>query len=703
MKAIIYVIALMQLFLSVSAFSAVTDFFTDEKIKDFEKGKFKNISLDRNGYLSLSPNIKEVFKKEDILFVWTIVQDSDGNSYFGTGNKPRIYRETPEGKVELYYESETGTSINSIKIDRNNNLYAAVNPIGKIVKIKSSGVVDEDYAGIQESYIWDMDLDSKDNLYVATGKSAAIYKVSSKDNVEKLYEASDEGHFLCMAMNKKDILYFGSEGKGNLYSMNTANKKVKVLFDSYEDEIKDIAIDRIGNVYFATATKIAKRPPKTFDYTDSFVLYGASSTREKSKKGRPLPKKIPLKNSIYKIDPNGEVKKLLTRDETVFLSIALDEKGVLFAGSGDNGIVYKVNSVNNAAIFIDSKELQILSLISNKGNILAATGNLGKVLKIGLSSTDTGVYTSRVFDAKGKAIWGKISWDSENDDQKIFLQTRSGNTILPDKTWSSWSRAYKNDEGEVVRSEPGQYIQYRATIPADSDKSPLLKKVMIAYLLENRPPQVEKLKLKKETTKRLTLQGPFNKILKPSVYSLSWMAMDLDKDYLTYSIYYRDELEDQFILLKEGIHKKKYSFDSRRIPDGTYIFRVEASDEKSNGEERRKTGFSESTVYKIDNSPPAIYDVDIKKGIQGYVITGKAKDDLSIIKVIQYSVNGQDWIYLSPTDLIYDSKEESFEFHINSVKVPLLKGKNSIIFRVADSFDNFTTQEAQFNNNKRID
>ncbi len=695
-KLILLFTVIVFVFMGYKGFTAVTKFLGDSSIKDFEKGKFNRIALDRNGHLSLSPQMKEVFHKADILYVWCLVEDSKGNIYFGTGNKARIYRKTPKGKVELFYQFETGISVTSLAIDSKDNIYACANPGNTIVKLKPNGS-NRFLAKIKEKYIWKLKTDSRDNLYVATGNSAAIYQISPDETIQPIYKSKEESHFLALAVTPGGTVVFGSVGKGIVYKWDRRSNQVKVLYDTYENEIKDILVDSRGDIYFATATKLPKTPPRTFNYTDTFRRYG-SAKANRSKLVR-RSKKIPLKNSIYKIPVEGGVQKLFTRDNTTFLALAMDKKGRLYAGTGDEGVIYKVNGVNDVSIFLKTKELQVLSLLNSQNDkLIVATGNVGKVLEVGLKFKNEGTYLSRVFDASGQALWGKISWKVKNAPRNaIQLFTRSGNTSHPDKTWTSWSEGHSRHKGEIIKSPAARYIQYKVVFRSNAlDGTPILKKVVLAYLLENRSPQIENIRLKKEKNKSIPLIGPFSRSMPPSVFTLTWEASDRDYDFLTYTVYFRSEDSDQWVLLKDKIYYKRFSFDSRRLSDGNYHYKVVATDEKSNGSKRAKTGFGTSSLFKIDNSPPKITNAKMiyEKGL--YKIRGMAIDKYSVIKIIQYSLNSADWVYLGPQDLIYDSMEESFEIVIDPKKTPLHKGKNIIILRVADQFNNFTTHEVAF-------
>ncbi|HEO66256.1 MAG TPA: hypothetical protein ENI73_10375, partial [Spirochaetes bacterium] len=231
-KLILLFTVIVFVFMGYKGFTAVTKFLGDSSIKDFEKGKFNRIALDRNGHLSLSPQMKEVFHKADILYVWCLVEDSKGNIYFGTGNKARIYRKTPKGKVELFYQFETGISVTSLAIDSKDNIYACANPGNTIVKLKPNGS-NRFLAKIKEKYIWKLKTDSRDNLYVATGNSAAIYQISPDETIQPIYKSKEESHFLALAVTPGGTVVFGSVGKGIVYKWDRRSNQVKVLYDTY--------------------------------------------------------------------------------------------------------------------------------------------------------------------------------------------------------------------------------------------------------------------------------------------------------------------------------------------------------------------------------------------------------------------------------------------------------------------------------------
>lgn len=707
----------LSLFSMKSSFSAVTRFLKDDSMRDFEKGNLDGVSLDQEGFLRLAPKVRELFREDDILFIWNSAEDKEGNLYFGTGNKARLYQRSLDGTIKEIYESDKGTAISSLAIDSKDNLYLSVNPLGQIIRIslRDPEKTPLMFTQLQEQYIWKIRVDSNDHLWIATGHTASLFQVDPKGQKKKIYSSNQESHFLALFIDSEDRVYFAGEGTGSIYQYNNDNSSPesnpKVLYDPYEDEVKEIIGDNKGNLYFATATNRPKKTPNTFDYTDTFVLEAGVQELEVKPRQTTITikkKQVPVKNSVYQIDSDGLVQKLFTRDQTAFLSLTLNEEGYLYAGSDQDGILYRIEGVNQASIFLQTQETQILSLLSlqniqnqkNEKKLLVSTGRMAKLLEVDLNFPNQGIYESQILNARGSAFWGKIDWDAKREDQIRFL-ARSGNSKKPDSTWTQW----ENIDPETGKLDfESQYMQYRVKFQAtNSDDSPILKMVQVSYLLENRAPEISRIRLKKDKEKQLETFGPFHQSLPPSVFTLSWRAFDRDSDFLNYDIQCKQENSKQWISLSSDWYEKEFSFDSRRLADGEYVFRVSASDVKSNGEKRKKTVSSLSSVFKIDNSFPRIEGIQVQQTNnnnnkeQSYLIRGKAVDQLSHIQVLQYSLNGADWVYLSPKDLIYDSQEEEFEIQLNMIQsTPLFQNQNILILRVADAQGNFITQEVQF-------
>ena len=60
-----------------------------------------------------------------------------------------------------------------------------------------------------------------------------------------------------------------------------------------------------------------------------------------------------------------------------------------------------------------------------------------------------------------------------------------------------------------------------------------------------------------------------------------WPAHDDNDDQLVYSVYYRGDGESRWLLLKDNLSDRYYSFDASLLPDGGYTVKVVASDAPS--------------------------------------------------------------------------------------------------------------------------
>lgn len=94
--------------------------------------------------------------------------------------------------------------------------------------------------------------------------------------------------------------------------------------------------------------------------------------------------------------------------------------------------------------------------------------------------TSPGTFTSRILDAGGPVAWGSLNWTADQPaGTSVALSVRTGNTPIPDGTWSAFSPIAS--PGNDV---PGfsRYAQYSAVLTsADPGTTPTLKDVTIAF------------------------------------------------------------------------------------------------------------------------------------------------------------------------------------------------------------------------------
>ena len=135
-----------------------------------------------------------------------------------------------------------------------------------------------------------------------------------------------------------------------------------------------------------------------------------------------------------------------------------------------------------------ANEGEATRLLESRGALLAATGNLGKLLRLETGTVATGWFESPVHDSSTVARWGKLAW--RGDVKGIAFKTRSGNSLRPDATWSDWSEPLTDPDRAAIASPNARYIQWRAEFSGTAGSAPALDSVTIAYLPQNTPPNV---------------------------------------------------------------------------------------------------------------------------------------------------------------------------------------------------------------------
>jgi hypothetical protein len=416
-------------------------------------------------------------------------------------------------------------------------------------------------------------------------------------------------------------------------------------------------------------------------------------------------------SAVYEIDGLGSGQLLWMAPQTaMILAMILAPEGDLIVGTGDEGRLYAIATDGSWRMLADSEESQALALLDlGRDGMLVGMGNPGRVHRLGRDHAQEGTLESEAHDAAIVSRWGRISWEGEQmAGTRITLQTRSGNSEVPDETWSDWSSPYHQEEGEPVASPPARFIQWRASLStSDRDVTPRLDRVRLAYLQRNLAPKIQGLYVYPPAGEGGASQGLMVGEAETSVSAegaqpppgdlfrgqdqvptgmrkVSWSAYDPNGDQLIFDISFRGEGEGNWKLLKEELRNNSYTWDSRSLPDGTYQLRLEASDRLSNPEEQALSAAKDSDPFVVDNTPPRVQVRGQSQGNGRYLLTGKATDELSSIVKLWYSVDAEDWQVLSTADQVFDAPEEEFSFSTE----PLSPGEHTIVVKAMDMAGN---------------
>jgi hypothetical protein len=156
-----------------------------------------------------------------------------------------------------------------------------------------------------------------------------------------------------------------------------------------------------------------------------------------------------------------------------------------------------------------------------------------------------------------------------------------------------------------------------------------------------------------------------------------------DGDELNYRLAFREENDAVWRPLggPDPLTKSEYDWTTEGLPDGTYVVKVTASDERSEPRDRALDATFTSAPILVDNRKPEVLGLAMKYPY----VSGRARDDQSPLVAMEYAIDGGEWQILSPADGINDDLVESF-----TIKLPgqLAPGPHAVTVRAWDSADN---------------
>ncbi len=683
---------------------------------DFEKGTLHKLSLSSEGRLTPAPVVHEIYDPS-VSFLWTVARDSKGNVYAGGGgvgsSKSKLIIVNAAGQAKTLAELD-GMAIQAIAIDKQDRVYAATSPDGKVFRINPAGTAEVFYDP-HAKYIWALAFSSKGDLFVATGDQGEIHRVTP-NGAGSVFYRTEEAHVRSLAIDAHDNLIAGTDPSGLILRISPAGEAF-VLYEADKREITTVAVASNGDVYAAgTGTKApatAPAPaPQRQVQTSQGTITLAVPTGGPARNGAAAPATgtpigVQGGSEIYRIQPDGYARRIWTHPQDVVYALAFDAQGSVIAGTGNRGNVYRLDSDHTYTRLLNLAAAQVTGFAQGaNGRLYAVTGNIGEIFSIGPEREPSGTLESDVLDAGAFSYWGRMT-SLYAGSGAVTFETRSGNVSRAQKDWSPWAKL----AGDRVTSPAARFLQYRATVTGAAE----LYDVTAAYEMKNVAPVIEAVETTPPNYKfpapaaaaapnpaTLTLPalGRSNPTPAPARAALDtgaspaltyakgfigarWLANDDNGDTLLFKIEIRGENETAWKPLHENLRERFYSWDSTAYPDGKYRVRVTASDAPSNTPEQTLTASRESDRFLIDNTAPEI--TALTATAQGAKIDVRfhAKDALNVLAKAEYSVNGGDWKVVEPTTRLTDSEEHDYRFEAN--RAP---GEATIAVRVSDAYEN---------------
>jgi WD40 repeat protein len=651
-------------------------------------------SPDGKVYRVSSSGEKSVFFEPKSKYIWDIAFNSEGVLFVATGDKGQIFAVTPDGKSQLWYASDEA-HIRVIAFDRQEQLIAGTEPNGRVLRISrrrnNTPLVDR-------------------NTSVAEG---FVLHETSKREVTSLVVAPD----------------------GSIYVAAIGEKQRTISTPS---------------------TTIVTSPQGTTTFTSTpGGVAGAVSGPIQQTPFVALPPM--LSSSIYRLSAEGAPDELWTSRDDVVYSLGFASDGRVLAGTGNNGALLTIDGHGVFAQLAKAGSAQITGIARNAaGKVFLCTANPGKVFSVGPEYEPEGTFESRSFDAQLFSQWGRLDWwgpppapatAGSSGEPRLEFFVRSGNTEDPGKEWSRWFGPYSKP-GSSVEAPSARFFQWKAVIH-DGRPGDGIHWVSLAYLPRNVAPVIDAIVLQDpgvraqsttiissgqapsvalrmpptpntpnvfiaQTTTPAKFEQPPQGIREKGYQSVLWSAHDDNDDDLHYSVYFRGENEHEWKLLKDKLDQKFYSWDTTTLPDGAYYLKIVATDAPSNPPAVALKTERESERFEVDNTPPMISNLSAaletpggpEARTLGIKVKFTASDTTSNIERAEYSLDGGDWVLISPEGAVSDAPTLHYEFfvyNLNSFAVNLPRtlsfspGEHTVAVRAYDRFENVGSAKTTIN------
>jgi hypothetical protein len=695
---------------SLAAFAEGTRNWEQSKYDDFLKGTTHGVAISSDGFLQLAPQFK-LIASTPASAVWATAIGPNGEIYAATGAPARVFRITRSGPPTPIFQPQE-LQVQSLVVDKNGVLYAATNPDGKVYKLQPKAADSKSTAGSEwtssvffdpkTKYIWSLALDNSGNLYVATGDHGEIFRVSSSGE-HSLFFKSDEPHIRVLAFDAQGNLIAGSDGSGLIYRI-TPKGDGFVLYSAPKREITSLAIDNSGNIYAAAvgekhsapvATNVAVEVPaqKTADSGAGGNGQSAEPTVSLSNSNAA----VPGGSEIYKISSDGSPTLLWTSHDDLVYALAFDQHGHLLAGTGNRGEIFEVRAREDYTELLKAEANQVTAFSkAPNGGLYASTSNLGKVFLLNGTPDAEGSYESDVFDAGVFSKWGRAEIRSEGN---VELFSRSGNVDNPDRNWSTWKKVDLQSGAEIT-APSARFVQWKAILHP-GETAPRVDSVTLNYLQKNVAPEFDDVTVtpgvRYQPAARPVGLDPGqrfdpqpNPIHDREYIGVKWNVRDDNDDQMVYSVYYRGDGQTRWLLLKDDLSERFYSFDASLLPDGGYTIKVVASDSPSHSPGGSLSSDHESDRFEVDTTPPQIQDLKAATRENVLHVQFRATDSFSNIKRAEYSVDAGDWHFVEPVTQLSDSKSENYDFSIPLFGEAAAQ-EHVVVVRAYDRFDNMNS------------
>ncbi|MEA2489058.1 MAG: hypothetical protein QOH21_850 [Acidobacteriota bacterium] len=723
----------LTILLASSAFAVAPQFWRVRSAEDFLGADLvEGFAVNSRGELRPAPAMKKVATFTDP-FVLSQTAAPNGDRFFGTGNDGKIYRLRGTDLKVLWTAPEP--EIYAVAF-RDGALYAGSSPNGKVYRIDPESGTSAPFYDPKQAYIWSLAPLSGGDLAVATGVEGKLFRVTPKGEGKVLYDATDT-HIRSVAARADGSLLAGSSGKGRIYEI-TAAGQARALYESALNEITSLYVDANGIGWASAASNVlpSAAPAKSAGAAKSGQQASGSGTADAKKddsgtataavevsfsfddaaSGTGSTSTAAGSAEVYRIDRDGFVETARKFDREMVYAISGASEGGILLATGPTGRIYRLEG-NELSLVGAVPEKQIVSIStvgpSGGGSTLITTTNAGAVYRMENSVSTAPEFRSAAKDVDRFSRFGTYRIEGRDlGTGALAIAFRSGNTRTPDTTWSEWTAPQSTLEGSVP-APAARYLQWKLTMPKAAPAA-AIDGVTVSYMNRNVAPTIELVAVQDPAVVFISSAYPSSpqvveatnpdeygifasldnprdrstpeqgkRVFRKGYRTVNWRATDDNGDTLRYDVFFRKKGSTQWLRLRENMEDAQLNFDTSQLPDALYELRVTATDAPDNPESPL-TDAKEGVEFQVDNQAPSIQVTN-----SGNEVTVHITDALSPIGKVEYSIDADKWIRLTPVDGIADSRDETFRLPRTNVA-----GK-FVIVRAVDGFYNVATESVE--------
>jgi hypothetical protein len=669
---------------------------------DFLRGKHLGTGVTSKGTLVLVPAVRSALQTAEMI-PWKMVTTAKGTYVVGWNSNKVIRLNGGDTGETIFPKTEQDArfidAITTITAKKDGNLLIGVWPSQRVLEITPDGAIQKEWS-LPGSMIWAV-AETTNGVKYAGCDQGGLYILH--DRVETPVQVAGtvpDKHVYTLTAGPKGELYVGTYPRGKIYRMKT-DGYLESIFET-RGAVTAVTVDKKGNVYAGTSPtcRVTRIAP---DGTQAEVMRGL---------GRGNRHVLALQmvgDDLYAATgPAGGIYRI-TQPES-----QLAEVTAVFAREDQRNGSEERNGVTGP----ESLMVNALAPAAD-GGLLAATSSPGQVLK--LEARTQGAFLSSVLQTPAVARWGQLDIHIKTlKGQTVVVESRSGNTAIPDDTWGGWKTL--SVDGAELTSAPATFAQFRVRMTGTATSSPILEYARLFYQPVNQAPLIK-------------LEAPKPGDFWSGMTDIRWDGRDPDDDKLSYAVYIsKDDGESWNQLsrtvepdattaddekpaekaqpgrkpkangkpakeaaaapaeepakpkMQTEVDSKHIAWDSKSVPDGTYRVKVVASDKYARPTDA-KTAEIISGRFVVDNTLPVIA---LDEKIYGWEKMKRVEitDNLTALIGGRFKIDDGPWIALVAEDGMFNSKHEFALLLSPDGVIDLPAGTHKVTIQTKDSAEN---------------